>query len=299
MSRRPLLILAALALAACTDDQPASDAQATIPDPPAAEAPPAQPSADAAEEPRFYVTYSLDRTGDNRRPFRLSEARKILYDSKLLETLANAMNQTVVLPRKIGIVAQNCEQDLAYYDPRTVSIHICDQLVGVFWDSFRSLPTEQDRLDATVLATGFSMLHEISHALIDQYQLAILGAEEDAADAMATVLLMSNPALEVIAQRGADGLRALDVDPAHPIYWDEHSVGEQRFYDINCLIYGSDPAAHEWLVTGGVLPPQRAQRCEREWEQKSRGVQTLLEPHRRAALTTLGAPKKPILTRIR
>jgi hypothetical protein len=298
MTRHALLFAATLLLWACENPPPESR---TPPVTPSADAgAPAQPSSDVPDEPRFYVTYTLDRTGDNQRPFRLSEARQLLYESKLLETLANIMNQTVVLPRKVGIVSQPCKEDLAYYDPNTVSIHICDALVARFLRSFAHLPTPQERYDAVILATGFSMLHEIGHALIDLYDIPELGAEEDAADAIATVLLVGSPELEAIAQRGADGLLSLDADRDQPVYSDEHSVGAQRYFDINCLIYGSDPASHQWLLTQNRLPAKRAERCPGEWAKKASSLAKLLEPHRRRpASGGLQPAPKPILTRKR
>ena len=62
-------------------------------------------------------------------------------------------------------------------------------------------------------------------------------------------------------------------------FWDEHSLNEQRVYDIACLVFGSDPEAFSGLVSPEFLPAERAQRCEAEYEQKSRAWSQLLGPY--------------------
>ncbi|MET0284227.1 MAG: DUF4344 domain-containing metallopeptidase, partial [Polyangiales bacterium] len=58
----------------------------------------------------------------------------------------------------------------------------------------------------------------------------------------------------------------------------EHSLNQQRFYQILCLVYGSNPRAYQALVSDGVLPASRAQRCPAEYAQKSAAWEQLLEP---------------------
>ena len=44
-------------------------------------------------------------------------------------------------------------------------------------------------------------------------------------------------------------------------YADEHALGEQRYFNLQCLIYGSDPARYLGIVTEGDLPEARAKGC--------------------------------------
>jgi len=62
------------------------------------------------------------------------------------------------------------------------------------------------------------------------------------------------------------------------VYWDEHSLDEQRFYDTVCLIYGRDPEKYAYLVHDGTLPRERAEFCGEEYDRISMAWQTLLAP---------------------
>jgi hypothetical protein len=44
-------------------------------------------------------------------------------------------------------------------------------------------------------------------------------------------------------------------------------------------VYGSDPEMFDVLVSPGLLPMRRADRCPQEYEQKSRAWNILLAPY--------------------
>jgi len=61
--------------------------------------------------------------------------------------------------------------------------------------------------------------------------------------------------------------------------WGEHSLSEQRFYNILCLVYGSNPEKFNFLVEDGDLPEERAEICPSEYERKVNSWDTLLSPY--------------------
>jgi hypothetical protein len=63
------------------------------------------------------------------------------------------------------------------------------------------------------------------------------------------------------------------------IYWDEHSLDEQRFYDTICLIYGHDPAKYAYLVTDKTLPEERAELCREDYPKIANSWHQLLVPY--------------------
>jgi hypothetical protein len=65
----------------------------------------------------------------------------------------------------------------------------------------------------------------------------------------------------------------------HTPFSDEHAFDGQRYYNILCLVYGSDPRAYEALATSGALPEDRARRCPGEFKDISAAWQKLLSPH--------------------
>ena len=135
--------------------------------------------------------------------------------------------------------------------------------------------TEQLRFVTT--NSEFTLLHEMGHLLIHELQLPVLGREEDAADQLGFIGLF----LIHDRQQTPDfPLRLLDVagywrlewqnakDSEEQIQtWDNHALDEQRFYNIACLAYGSDPKNLEWIIAMTGLPEERAFYCQDEYEQ--------------------------------
>jgi uncharacterized membrane protein len=63
-----------------------------------------------------------------------------------------------------------------------------------------------------------------------------------------------------------------------PIYYDEHGVGLQRYYNVLCLAYGGDPATFKDLVDKGDLPRDRAANCANEYQQVKAGFEKTVLP---------------------
>jgi len=114
--------------------------------------------------------------------------------------------------------------------------------------------------------------------------LPVTGKEEDAVDQLSLFILTDGS--DDGEKAALDGARSFyiegrqektDVDELP--FWDEHSLGEQRFYNIICAVYGQNKAKYSYLVKEGTLPPERAERCEGEYEQIERSWSKLLAPH--------------------
>ena len=115
---------------------------------------------------------------------------------------------------------------------------------------------EREEADLFVLGnTVFILYHELGHALIDQLGLPVLGREEDAADNLASIMMIpeqADPMMDELIIGAADGwylgnLWQQEAGNAEPTWWGEHALDMQRFYSVVCLMYGSDPAASPTL----------------------------------------------------
>ena len=62
------------------------------------------------------------------------------------------------------------------------------------------------------------------------------------------------------------------------VFADEHSLSSQRYYNLACWMYGSDPQTFSFLIQQGFLPEARAARCSDEYEKMSRAWQRLVDP---------------------
>ena len=138
-----------------------------------------------------------------------------------------------------------------------------------------------DSLEFYVLAnTQFTLLHELGHALIHTLQLPVLGREEDAADTLAIAgLLIADKEklepnlLERLIVISDEWLLEWNENEDQPAYWDSHSLEIQRFYNIVCLIYGSDTERFKGIAFGTALPVERSFDCQDEFSMARHAVE--------------------------
>ncbi len=143
----------------------------------------------------------------------------------------------------------------------------------------------------------FIFLHELGHGLVDLLDLPVVGPEEDVVDEFATMLLLEavreadTPAeaeqtLTMLLNAAQSwqlmwkGMKSrLAKDPDAFPWWGEHSADIKRYYNILCLLYGSDPGTFWPIVVESGIPIERARKCEREYGGKKRNWERLLERH--------------------
>ncbi len=123
----------------------------------------------------------------------------------------------------------------------------------------------------------FTLAHELGHMFIEELDIPVLGGTEYAADQLAALAFLEglpgHPHDMEERRRYADTLRAVAAEwriewalarirDEEIAYWDEHPLDIQRFYNIACFIYGSDPRHYDSFVESVGLPPERARACE-------------------------------------
>lgn len=216
-------------------------------------------------------------------PTENKEMAQTFRKARLLEEFVETINNILAIPRDIPIELRDCDEPNAYYDPDEHRIAVCYQLIELFEEGFETIyKSDDDIMEATLGATLFTMYHELGHALVHELELPITGKEEDSVDQLATVILLAGGEEgEMMALDGAESfLLESDQDDFEELpFWDEHSLDEQRFFSIVCLVYGSNPNKFDRLVEDGDLPEERAERCPDEFVQIERSWHRLLEPH--------------------
>lgn len=128
----------------------------------------------------------------------------------------------------------------------------------------------------------FVLYHEVAHLLFDQLQLPILGKEEDAADNMATWILLNkrnadaDKALADAAQGWILSGIAYDSGGEESDYAASHSLDKQRAYQIVCLMVGSDDTAFRPIANEYRMDSERQETCYYDYETVDRSLQGLL-----------------------
>lgn len=147
----------------------------------------------------------------------------------------------------------------------------------------------RDPVNAFVLGNvEFTVLHELAHALIDELDVPIIGPQEGAADYLATTVLIRagefDPDAAERARRylfaTANGLATswnVGLTTGRQAqFWDPHALTIQRFYQIICLIYGSNPKLYADLPQQVGMPKQRTTGCVGEFQRADAGLRWLL-----------------------
>jgi hypothetical protein len=155
-----------------------------------------------------------------------------------------------------------------------------------FYKLFKSTgKTDQEAYDKMFDAIRFAFLHELGHALIDAYQLPVIGNEEDAADRCSSYICLTELGDEgvraVLAAADAFAIESKGKSPNSRSMADEHLLQEQRFYNTLCMIYGSDINKYDFIARDGYLPRERAVRCPNEFQRTVQSWSSLFEPWRK------------------
>ena len=172
---------------------------------------------------------------------------------------------------------------LVYADSGTRTIF----MPFAFFEEAQELFTRAGKGDLVNQAVGdvalHTVLHELGHLLIAMYDIPIVGREEDAVDALATVLMLQATTDGAARVQRVAELYKLDSEPIKDLRkWDfmiEHSLNIQRHYQMMCHVYGSDPTSYQTLKRRIGFSDDRALICIDEYRQISQGWAQLLEPY--------------------
>lgn len=182
-------------------------------------------------------------------------------------------------------------ENVSFADPVTLRIGaedgpLFDPQLNEIWVPVEFLTEIDQRFVQSKLATNteqrnhavqdvflHTLLHEVAHAIIAQFEIPTLGKEEDAADNLANVLLLEYiEDGDLIALNAADmfALEDQDIETLEQSdFWGEHSLDIQRYYTTVCHVYGALPDDNEALIESGELSEERADRCIDEYAQIS------------------------------
>ncbi|MGQ0559656.1 MAG: DUF4344 domain-containing metallopeptidase [Sphingosinicella sp.] len=143
----------------------------------------------------------------------------------------------------------------------------------------------EDAAEFALANATFVLFHEVGHAIVTEFELPVLGREEDAVDGFATVLLVpdvSQGEVDTTVLAGAMSgwfLSSDGIDPSEIAWWGEHGPDRQRAYQIACLLYGSNPETFEPIAEAVALPSERRATCPVDFGTAMRSWESVVGPH--------------------
>ncbi len=225
------------------------------------------------------VTFATPKPGENKLGHALLDA------GGSLEGLAEILAETFELPEDLAVQGVNGFGPGPFYNPKDKSITYPYLFSALVYNTLGQINPNwsQYRLGQGVGAVNsFIFEHEFAHALIDIYDLPVLGREEDAADDLAVLLLIPAKGGDQFITDSASFWAALSDRQSVPQlsdYADVHSFDLQRAFSMLCLLAGSSPENFQTVQAMGVLPNSRLASCRSEFQQKAQSYEDVLEPH--------------------
>lgn len=209
------------------------------------------------------------------------------------------------LPRPLTVRTASCDGEAdAWYENDVVQI--CYEYLR-YVDGLarrRGRPAGLSEKDAFLGPVIEVFLHEAAHAIFDLLRIPILGKEEDAADHLAALGLLSfGPERSKGLIAGLAHMHLNDAGFRSPrqlnrrhlgltdprAMADEHSTALQRLYTVLCLAVGSGDEGFAAAV-GDLLPADRTGSCPGEYAQVVHAYRTLVLPHVDPASDATGHP---------
>jgi hypothetical protein len=213
---------------------------------------------------------------------RIGEELLVASETK---AVASALAKTFELPNPLTVKGVDGVGGGPFYNPEDNSITLPYGFAALIYRlEAESNPEESEyeigeRIGAV---NSFILAHEFGHALIANYDLPVLGKEEDAADAISTIVLLNVPNGAQYAASAAAfwaDFSHRQEPPAVLEYADQHSLDLQRAFDILCWTAGSSEQSFEEVAELEALPESRLETCPSEYDQLAGSMEQVLRPH--------------------
>jgi Putative metallopeptidase len=204
--------------------------------------------------------------------------------SQLAERMATIVNSALRIRTNLGVGFESCGVVNAFFNPQRGSITICYEFIEMVaktaakdQDFMMKLPREQFAKVIDGLLWGV-YFHELGHAVIHINRVPVTGREEDVADqfslwiaanfvdlsktpiVMPTIWMWKRLAKE-------NDIPTMTAEQRKSFLANEHSLDEQRVYNLACWIYGTGTEVGAKTAGFAGLPQERARRCSGEYAQ--------------------------------
>lgn len=230
--------------------------------------------------------------GPVQQQLKLDQYASTLKQGRVIEGLAELLNRVIDWPAPMILAVAQCGQPNAFYSKQHRGIVICYELIQRIFETVpkdRNLNglTEDQKANTTAGALLTIILHETGHALVDLYNIPVLGKEEDVADQISTYILLGLPESKLLVLGGVTyfsfGKPMFDIIGKSIVdnrsMADEHALNQQRAVNIACWAWGRNPQEFGFVAKVSGLTRERAARCPEEYGQLEKAIKQLLGEH--------------------
>ena len=212
----------------------------------------------------------------------LSQELEDMQGDAMLQDVADAINTLFVIPDDVGLRFSECEESNAYFSAEDMEITLCAELLSDMDETLTaSYPDEDDRRKAVSEAFTATVLHEVGHALVSVLEIPITGREEDAVDQLSAWVLIEADMGDAVLSAAETYYTAEAEEADQETLADEHSLNQQRYFNMVCWVYGSNPDDNADLLEDWELPEAPAEQCPDEYKLINRSWSALLADHLR------------------
>jgi hypothetical protein len=212
--------------------------------------------------------------------------------SHLAERMAALVNTNLYLRANLEVGFEACgKRANASFQGKRRAIVICTEFINLVetiahrdQDFMMRLPKDQrsKMIDGLIWGVFF---HELAHAVIHIDNVPITGREEDVADQFSAwfpINFIDTSRKSVIAPTiwfwsqlaMRRSLNSMSVEQRRRFMADEHSLDEQRIYNLACWYYGSGSEEGVEAARLAKLTSERAPRCAIEYAQLDQGMRS-------------------------
>jgi hypothetical protein len=156
-------------------------------------------------------------------------------------------------------------------------------------DDLQGLSKQQVE-DSVEFAFGnalFFLFHEAGHMLVSEFNLPVLGREEDAVDTLSTLLLLEadDEVFDTALTDSVDGwtfsAEASEAAEEELPMWDVHALDRQRAFSMVCMMVGKDAEKFKESADNLEFPEERRRQCVGEYLKAHDSWFGVLKPHLR------------------
>jgi hypothetical protein len=225
-------------------------------------------SAPAAAQGRWLAAYP--RTQDPT----YAPMQQAFEQRNILSSMIDPLNEFFPISRDVTVEVAQCGRSGAFYDAARPAVQLCYELLVELAGELMREGEGGDQL--FVGAFAMILLHQVGHALVDLMDLPVTAPPEEAADQLSAVMVGYAEDGMQTALEGAVALAEMRMD------WENPGSGRaalsgRRLENLICLLYGTDPDVHAWVVDEGHLTAARASGCQARYEEVAEEWTQMLE----------------------